>query len=138
MTDFSDWKSSKWGDTSGLWGYMYSYQGPSGSTMTVDADASAKRMHVTGSVMAGDYGGAGISFGVCATVASFSHVQFTLSGSSPGCDMELQIKTFDQQPIYAESGRGLLPRRVRRLLQLPRREADSDSILRAHDHRHAA
>ena len=99
VTDFSDWKSSKWGDPNGLWGYMYSYPGTNGSTMNVGADAAAKSMHVTGSVMAGDYGGAGISFGVCTTVASFSHVQFTLSGSSPGCDMELQIKTFDQQPI---------------------------------------
>src|SRR4029077_7746542 len=35
---------------------------------------------------------------VCTTVATFTHIQFTLSGSSPGCDMELQIKTFDQQP----------------------------------------
>jgi glucuronoarabinoxylan endo-1,4-beta-xylanase len=99
VTDFSDWQSGKWGDASGLWGYIYPYQGPSGSTMTVGADASTKSMHVTGSVTAGDYGGAGLSFSVCVTVASFSQVQFTVSGSSPGCDMELQIKTFDEQPI---------------------------------------
>jgi glucuronoarabinoxylan endo-1,4-beta-xylanase len=99
VTDFSDWKSSKWGNSSGLYGYMYSYPGTKGSTMSASADASAKSMNIKGSVMAGDYGGAGLSFAVCATVTSFSQVQFTLSGSSPGCDLELQIKTFDQQPV---------------------------------------
>ena len=99
VTDFSDWKSQKWGDPSGLYGYMYAYPGTKGSKLTAEADASAKNMHVTGSVMSGDYAGTGISFLVCATVTSFSQVQFTLSGSWPGCDVELQIKTFDQQPI---------------------------------------
>jgi glucuronoarabinoxylan endo-1,4-beta-xylanase len=106
VTDFSDWKSSKWGNTSGLWGYMYSYKGPSGSTMSAGADADAKEMHVTGEVMAGDYGGAGLSFGVCTTVTSFAQVEFTLSGSSPGCDLELQIKTFDQQPLQQNPAGG--------------------------------
>lgn len=108
VTDFSDWGSSKWGNTSGLWGYMYSYNGTKGSTMSAGADSSAKSMHVTGSVMAGDYGGSGLSFGVCTTVDSFSQVQFTLSGSSPGCDLELQIKTFDQQPVGQNPAGGCL------------------------------
>ena len=108
VTDFSDWGSSKWGNSSGLYGYMYSYKGPKGSTMNAGADASARSMHVTGSVTAGDYGGAGISFAVCATVTSFSEVQFTLSGSSPGCDLELQIKTFDQQPVSQNPAGGCL------------------------------
>ena len=98
VTDFSDFSNSKWGDPNGLSGYKYAYQG-SKSNMTVDIDASAKNMHVTGSVMAKDYGGVGLSFLSCATVTSFSKIQFTLAGSSPKCDMELQIKTFDQQPI---------------------------------------
>jgi hypothetical protein len=87
------------GDTSGLWGYLYSYQGPLGSKMTANVDTTAEALHAKGSVTPGDYAGAGLSFLVCATVASFSQVQFTLSGSSPGCDLELQIKTFAQQPI---------------------------------------
>jgi glucuronoarabinoxylan endo-1,4-beta-xylanase len=103
VTDFSDYTSQKWGNTSGLWGYKYSYAGKN-STMGVDIDAAAKKMHVTGSVVSGDYGGAGISFGVCTTVDSFSQVQFTLSGSSPGCDLELQIKTYDQTPSGSTPG----------------------------------
>ena len=55
-------------------------------------------MHATGAVTANDYGGTGLSFQVCTTVASFTHVQFTLSGSAPGCDWSCRIKTFDQQP----------------------------------------
>ena len=106
VTDFSDWKSSKWGNTSGLWGYLYSYQGPNGSSMSAGADSAAKKLHVTGEVMSGDYGGTGLSFGVCTTVTSFTHVQFTVSGSSPGCDMELQIKTFDQQPLQQNPAGG--------------------------------
>ena len=64
----------------------------------MNAAVENQALHVTGSVTANDYGGAGLSFQVCTTVVSFTHVQFTLSGSSPGCDMELQLKTFDQQP----------------------------------------
>lgn len=107
VTDFSDSQSTKWGDANALWGYMYSYQG-SKSSMNAVADASAKDLHVTGSVMSGDYGGSGISFEVCATVASFTKVQFTVSGSNPGCDMQLQIKTFDQQPVSNNPAGGCL------------------------------
>jgi glucuronoarabinoxylan endo-1,4-beta-xylanase len=100
VTDFTDWKGSvsKWGDLASLFGTTYTYAGPAGSSMAGTVDTTADNFHVTGSVTAGDYGGAGIGFSVCATVASFTQVQFTVAGSSPGCDMELQIKTFDQQP----------------------------------------
>jgi hypothetical protein len=108
VTDFSDWASQKWGNTSGLWGYMYSYKGNKGSTMGAGIDASAKSLHITGSVTSGDYGGTGISFGVCTTVKSFSQVQFTLSGSSPGCDLELQLKTFNQTPTTGNPAGGCL------------------------------
>jgi glucuronoarabinoxylan endo-1,4-beta-xylanase len=98
VTDFTDWKggSGRWGDQLGLWGNIYAYKGPDGSTMS--AAVENQTLHATGAVTANDYGGTGLSFQVCTTVASFTHIQFTLSGSAPGCDMELQIKTFDQQP----------------------------------------
>ena len=36
VTDFTDWKggSGRWGDQLGLWGNIYAYQGPNGSTMS--------------------------------------------------------------------------------------------------------
>jgi glucuronoarabinoxylan endo-1,4-beta-xylanase len=100
VTDFTDWSNAtgKWGSSQNLFGAIYSYAGPKGSTMSANVDITNDDLHGTGSVTQGDYGGIGLSFSVCATVTSFSQIQFTVSGSSPGCDMELQIKTFDQQP----------------------------------------
>ena len=102
VTDFTDWKGStgNWGDPNGLHGSIYAYHGPMGSAMnaTVDSSTSPPTFHITGSVTMGDYGGAGLGFLDCATVANYSQVQFTIAGSSPGCDLELQLKTFDQTP----------------------------------------
>ena len=67
--------------------------------MAVNVDGT--KLHATGGVTAGDYGGVGVGFSVCATVTAFSQIQFDVAGSSPGCDMELQIKTYDQQPNNA-------------------------------------
>ncbi|HEY5958054.1 MAG TPA: glycoside hydrolase, partial [Polyangiaceae bacterium] len=107
VTDFSDWLSQKWGNSNGLNGYKYTYAGTiQGTTMGADVDATGKFMHVAGTVMSGDYGGAGLSFLSCATVKSFSKVQFSLSGSSPGCDLELQFKTFDQTPTSGNPAGG--------------------------------
>jgi glucuronoarabinoxylan endo-1,4-beta-xylanase len=99
VTDFSDWNSNTWGSSGSLSGYRYPYAGPKGSSMSATPDSSAKNMRIKGTVMPGDYGGAGLSFLACVTVESFSKIEFNLSGSAPGCDMELQIKTFEQQPI---------------------------------------
>ena len=98
VTDFTDWKpaTGRWGDPLGLDGAIYPYAGPMGSTMSANVEASALRMR--GSLAPGDYAGAGLAFLICTTVTSFTQIEFTLSGSSPGCDMELQIKTFDQHP----------------------------------------
>jgi glucuronoarabinoxylan endo-1,4-beta-xylanase len=100
VTDFTDWAGAtgKWGSRNGLYGAVYAYSGPNGSMVMQNVDTSNKDLHITGFVTAGDYGGAGLAFYDCATVASFSAVQFTVSGSAPGCELDLQIKTFDQQP----------------------------------------
>jgi hypothetical protein len=98
VTDFTDWKSAtgRWGNPMGLDGAIYPYAGPMGSSMSANVEAASLRMR--GSVTSGDYAGAGLAFLICTTVVSFTQIEFTLSGSSPGCDMELQIKTFDQHP----------------------------------------
>jgi len=102
VTDFTDWKGStgNWGNSQGLYGTIYAYHGPNQSSMsaTVDSTTMPPTLHVTGSVTMGDYGGAGLGFLDCATVDAYSQIQFTIKGSSPGCDLELQIKTFDQTP----------------------------------------
>ena len=98
VTDFSDWKggSGQMGRSAGAVGEHLRVQGPERLDDERRGGEPGVARHGRG------HGerlrGAGLSFQVCTTVASFTHVQFTLSGSSPGCDMELQIKTFDQQP----------------------------------------
>lgn len=103
VTDFSDYAtcSGKWGSKSNLYGPIYGYAGKSSS---LKSEVTSGGLHLTGSVAAGDYGGGGISFNVCATVASFTKIQFTVSGSAPGCDLELQIKTYDQVPTDQGGG----------------------------------
>lgn len=100
ITDFTDWQQStgNWGDSHNVYGSIYAYHGPMGSSMNANVDTTNHTLHVTGSVTMGDYGGAGLGFTDCATVQNYSQIQFTISGSSPGCDLELQIKTFDQTP----------------------------------------
>lgn len=99
VTDFTDYKAgtNNWGNNQGLYGSIYAYHGPM-SSMNATVDTTNHTLHVTGSVAMGDYAGAGLGFLDCATVQSYSQIQFTISGSSPGCDIELQIKTFDQTP----------------------------------------
>ncbi|MES1165226.1 MAG: hypothetical protein ABUR63_05685, partial [Verrucomicrobiota bacterium] len=109
VTDFTDWNgmTGKWGDPNGLYGTIYSYAGPMGSTLSAMVDGT--KLHATGGITAGDYGGIGVGFSVCATVAAFSQIQFDLAGSSPGCDLELQIKTYAQQPNNATPAGGCDP-----------------------------
>ncbi len=102
VTDFSDYSTGtgKWGNMQGLYGAVYGYAGPSGnaSTMSGTVDAPNKVLKGVGSVASGGYGGIGLSYCACSTVAAFSQVQFTVQGSWPGCDLQMQIKTFDQTP----------------------------------------
>jgi hypothetical protein len=99
VTDLTDWNPScyHWGSNPGLFGAIYDYA-ESKSNMKVSVDGTPKVLHFKGTVASGSYGGGGLSFYVCASVASFTQVGFTVSGSSPGCDLELQIQTFDQRP----------------------------------------
>jgi hypothetical protein len=101
ITDFSDFDttSGKWGATSGLYGAIFDYtDGAATATMKAAVDPINKNLHFTGSLASGDYAGGGLSFNVCATVSTFSSILFTIAGSAPGCDIALQLQTFDQRP----------------------------------------
>jgi hypothetical protein len=101
VTDFSDYSPSagRWGSPSGLYGAIYGYNGANGSTMKGAVEGTPTGLHLTGSVVANDYAGGGLGFNVCASVATFTQIQFDISGpGAPGCDLELQIQTFDQRP----------------------------------------
>jgi len=99
VTDFSDWTSPKWGSSPALNGVVFGYSGTNGSKVSAAVEGTPKGLHLTGSVFPSDYSGGGLGFNVCATVANFTQVQFDISGSgAPGCDLEMQIQTFDQRP----------------------------------------
>ena len=100
VTNFSsDWDAGtkRWGSSSGLYGSIFSY--PSDSTMNAPAVEGAPRgLHLTGTVAAGSSGGGGVLFLVCATVASFTSVEFAIYGSATNCNIQMQIQTFNQRP----------------------------------------
>ena len=100
VTDFTDWNDDrgKWGDGAGLYGTIYQYAGPSSSMQTATIEGSPAGLHLTGGVASNDYGGGGLGFSVCMTAADYTQIQFTIMGQSPGCDIELQIQTFDERP----------------------------------------
>ena len=95
ITDFSDYNTTtgKWGNLSGFYGAVFSY-----GALKEAVDTTNKNLHLTGTLASGEYGGGGLSFNVCADVTTFNSISFTLAGSAPGCDLELQIQTFDQVP----------------------------------------
>jgi hypothetical protein len=100
ITDFTDWSASngRWGEPNGLYGAIYKYAGSSSNLDPVTVDGTPAGLHLIGGVAANDYGGGGLGFSVCMTAVKYSQIQFTILGSSPGCDIELQIQTFDQRP----------------------------------------
>jgi O-glycosyl hydrolase len=101
VTDFSDWNTGtgKWGNMQSLYGAIYGYGGPtSASKISASVDSANKDLHGVGQVANGGYGGIGLSYCACSTVTAFTQVSFTVAGSWPGCDMQMQIKTFDQTP----------------------------------------
>jgi len=100
VTDFSDWNSTSgtWGSSTGLNGAVYKYAGPSSSMNAPTVEGTPKGLHLAGTVAKTDYAGGGLGFSVCATVASFTRIQFDVYGSAAGCAIELQLQTFDQRP----------------------------------------
>jgi hypothetical protein len=118
VTDFSDYNptTGKWGNTAGLYGGLFSCSGyefsiPSAKIAAV-VDPANQNLHVTGTLTSADYGGfggVGLSFNVCTTVASFSSISFTLAGSAPGCFLNLMLQTYDQLSTTSNPPGGCVP-----------------------------
>jgi hypothetical protein len=96
VTDFSDYNTTtgKWGNLSGLYGATFGY-----GALTWVVDPVNQNLHITGTLASSEYSGGGLSFYTCADVTTFNSVLFTLAGSAPGCDLELQVQTFDKLPV---------------------------------------
>ena len=98
ITDFTDWNATTahWG-TGALTGNIYQY-GSSATTMNAaKVEGTPPGLHLSGSIPSG-YGGGGLTFFSCVTVASFTKVSFEIYGSATNCAIELQLQTYDQRP----------------------------------------
>ena len=107
VTDFSDYNTATgtWGNTSGLYGTLFS-----DGALTATVDTTHGNLHITGTLAEGKIGNFGLSFNVCATVATFSSISFTLAGSAPaGCGFGLEIQTYDQLPTTNNPPGGCVP-----------------------------
>jgi hypothetical protein len=100
VTDFSDWNATtaRWG-SGALTGNIYQYNGGSATMNAAKVEGTPVGLHLSGSVPSGSYGGGGVTFLSCVTVASFTKVQFDVYGSGANCSIELQLQTFDQRPV---------------------------------------
>ena len=112
VTNFSttEWNnvSGKFCNASGLRGSIYSYSGSgtdadggaSAHTQSVDTTAGNFVLNLT--AVPSDYAGGGFAFEHCVNVSTFNAVRFTIalaSGDLTGCDLYVQLKTFEQQAI---------------------------------------
>jgi hypothetical protein len=101
LTDFSatSWNTTtgKWGAAANLTGSIFSYKGPAAGTTWNPAAVTNAALVLGGTVAAGDYAGGGMSFDKCINTAAYTGFQFTLGGTTAGCDLLFEIQTFSQQ-----------------------------------------
>jgi hypothetical protein len=107
LTDFSPnyWNAAtgKWGVASNLTGSWSSYKGAMALTAIAGA-VTNQSLTLTGTIAAGDYAGMAMSFDACVNTTTYTGFQFTLGGSTAGCDVVFEVQTFSQQTIGAHGG----------------------------------
>jgi hypothetical protein len=99
VTNFTDWNAttSRWG-SGNLTGTVYAYASTD-MTMAQKVEGSPVGLHLTGSLSSTTaWGGGGLTFLSCVTVASYRTISFDVYGGASGCDVELQLQTFAQRP----------------------------------------
>ena len=114
LTDFGSatWNNTagKWGTPGNLTGAVYSYGGNKltdagmATALMQMVDTTAMNTVLSGTVAAGDYGGGGLSFDSCVNTTTYTGVQFTLGGTTGGCDVYFQVQTFVEQGIANKGG----------------------------------
>jgi hypothetical protein len=117
-----DFSPATWMNTQGKWNTVAHdltgsrYSAPSGranpdggsmlSTMTgtVDITATNPSLETKGTILPGDYGFSLLSFDRCVNTAKYTGIQFTLGGTTVGCDFIFELQTFDQQGVTNRGG----------------------------------
>jgi hypothetical protein len=109
MTDFSaatyNAAKGKWGTDGNLTGTLYSDK-DSGSTVSTKVETEAFSM--SGQVVPGSrqtaYARGGLQFDSCVNTTTYTGIQFTIAGSTGGCDVWFQLQTYAELPTYAKGG----------------------------------
>jgi hypothetical protein len=91
-----------------VFGYAGAVTSEAGVQSKVSATIDKTAGHVTlaGTVNPADYAGGGLAFATCVDSSSWTGVQFTLGGTSDGCDITFQLQTESQEP---PSNKGTCP-----------------------------
>jgi len=97
ITDFAGGSGgARWTSTSGMSGSSFVYRG-NGATASIESTATVHNLHLTATVPASSYAGAGINFDACTTFGSSKSLRFTVAGTT-SCSVEIQIQTYRRKP----------------------------------------
>ena len=109
MTDFSaatyNAAKGKWGTDANLTGTLISEK-DSGSAVSTKVESEAFSM--SGQVVPNSrqtaYARGGLQFDSCVNTTTYTGIQFTIAGSTGGCDVWFQLQTYAELPTYAKGG----------------------------------
>jgi hypothetical protein len=71
---------------------------------TIDATLVDPNFEIMGTVVAGDYGFGLLALDKCINTHTYTGVQFTIGGTTGGCDLYFLLQTFDQQGAAYRGG----------------------------------
>jgi hypothetical protein len=107
ITDFSPagWHlaAGKFGTPGNPTGSIFSYAA-TGSVMASMVDTTNQNLVLSGNVVPSGWAGGGMSFDSCVNTSIYTGVQFTLGGTTAGCELYFQIQTFSQQATLNGGG----------------------------------
>ena len=108
LSDFAtgSWSATtgKWGMANNLTGSIFSFHGPGVATLWNPTAVTTEALVLSGNVDSGDYAGGGMSFDSCVNTTAYTGIQFTLGGTTAGCDLYFQVQTFSQQSTTNHGG----------------------------------
>ncbi len=96
----------QWGTTGQLTGHTFGYHGmvltdggAQASMVTATIDRVGMDLELKGMVAPGDYSGGGMSFDNCVNSTMWTGIQFTIGGTTDGCNLAFQLQTLSQEGI---------------------------------------
>ena len=116
----SDFSPATWANTMGKWhtadcnltGGLFSGAKPASLdagaaslvTLAVTIAAANPGFELKGTIQSGEYGYGGMQFDRCVNTKTYTGIQFTLSGTTQGCDLFVYAQTYEQQAATNKGG----------------------------------